>query len=122
MTAAAPTNGISAAVLAALIFGSVCAATGTFLLKVGATGHVQLIEFLNMRLIGGLVLYGLGSACWIFGMSRAPLTVVYPFTAMTFVLVIAAGYLFLGERVTFAGVGGSALILSGIGFIIWGNA
>lgn len=102
-------------VLMALILGSVCAAAGTFLLKLGASGNTGLVEFLNLRILSGLVLYGLGSASWIYCMARAPLNVVYPFTALTFVLVAILAYVFLGERLTTASLCGSALILLGIG-------
>ena len=53
-------------------------------------------------------------------MSRAPLSLVYPFTALTFVLVMLAGILLLNEEATLAMLGGSALILAGIGWIVVG--
>ncbi len=121
LAASAHATGLTLSVLAALIAGSLCAAAGTFLLKLGATGNFGLIAFINPRILSGLALYGLGSILWIYGMSRAPLSVVYPFNALTFVIVIASAYMFLGERVTLAGLCGSGLILTGIGCIAWGN-
>lgn len=113
-------NSIGGAVLVALIAGSMCAAAGTVLLKLGSSGCVALLDFVNGRMIGGLLLYGIGSASWIYAMSRAPLSLVYPFTALTFVLVMLAGILLMKEEATLAMLGGSALILAGIGWIAVG--
>lgn len=110
----------SGAIIVALIAGSLCAAAGTFLLKLGATDSVAVQDFVNPHIMGGLSLYGLGSALWIYAMSRAPLSVVYPFTALTFVLVMLAGVLLLKEEATPAMLGGSVLILAGIGWIAVG--
>ena len=106
---------MSLTVLLALLLGSLCATAGAFLLKLGANGNTALLEFFNLRIVFGLALYVLGSAFWIYCMSRAPLSVVYPFNALTFVLVVMLAYVFLGERPTTAMLLGSALILSGIG-------
>jgi len=113
-------DSFGAAVFVALIAGSLCAAAGTVLLKLGASGSVAVLDFVNTRILGGLTLYGLGSASWIYAMSRAPLSVVYPFTALTFVLVMLSGILLLNEEATPAMLGGSALILAGIGWIAVG--
>jgi undecaprenyl phosphate-alpha-L-ara4N flippase subunit ArnE len=48
-----------------------------------------------------------------------PLTVVYPFTALTFVLVYGIGVLIFGEAVRPITVVGVALILTGLGLIIY---
>ncbi|MGP8473952.1 EamA family transporter [Burkholderia sp. PR2] len=62
----------------------------------------------------GLLCYGAGTVLWIFALSKAGLTVVYPFTVLTFVLVFLAGILFFGERVSYAQWGGVAMILGGL--------
>ena len=54
------------------------------------------------------------------GLPRAPLSVVYPFTALTFVMVTLSAYVFLGERPSTADIVGAVLIVSGIGSIAWG--
>lgn len=107
-------------VFLALLAGSLCAAGGTFLLKLGAMNGTGLMDFVNFKIFAGLALYGLGSATWIYCMSRAPLSLVYPFNALTFVLVMVSAFVLLGERPSPANVGGSLLILSGIGCIALG--
>lgn len=108
-------------VLLTLIGGSVCAAAGTLLLKTGAVGRTELLQFFNLHVFFGLALYGLGSAMWIFGMSREPLTVVYPFTALSFVLVLLGAVVFQGERPTPTNLVGMAVVLVGIGLVVWGR-
>ena len=111
---------LTPALLAALLLGSLCAAGGTFLIKAGATGNAALAEFVNVRVLAGLALYALGSGMWIYCMSRAPLSVVYSFTAFTFVLVTLSAYVFFGERPGTPELIGAALIVCGIGSIAWG--
>lgn len=102
-----------------LLAGVLLAAVGQVLFKVGATGQSDLLEFVNPAIISGLVCYGVGTVLWILALSKAPLTVVYPFTALTFVLVYAAGVLFLGETATLRSLVGIALILVGL-FLVSG--
>jgi drug/metabolite transporter (DMT)-like permease len=97
-----------------LLVGTVCAAAGQIALKLGATGRVGLMEFLNPWIVGGLFLYGLGTVLWIWCLSRLNLTVVYPFTALTFVLVYLAGAIALKEPVTTGAIIGVALIMGGL--------
>jgi undecaprenyl phosphate-alpha-L-ara4N flippase subunit ArnE len=108
-------------ILLTLIGGSLCAATGTLMLKAGAVGRTELLQFLNIYILVGLGLYGLGSGLWIFGMSREPLSVVYPFTALSFVLVLAGAIVFQGERPSLMNVIGVIVVLVGIGLVVWGR-
>ena len=81
-----------------LVLGSCCAAAGTVLLKLGATGRTDVLSFINPKIIIGLGLYGLGAVFWIYGMSRQNLISVYPFTILSFTIVYLVGILGLGER------------------------
>ena len=100
--------------LATLLGGVLLASLGQVLFKLGATGRVELIDFVNPAIAAGLLCYGLGTALWIVALSNAPLTIVYPFTALTFVIVYAAGVIFLGEATSARSLGGMALILAGL--------
>lgn len=122
MPAGPPSSALSLDVIIALILGSACAAGGTVLLKMGATGNASLVDYANVRLASGLGFYATGSALWIFAMARAPLSLVYPFNALTFVLVMTASVLLFGERPTPTMIGGSGLILSGIACLTFGAA
>lgn len=101
-----------------LVLGSCCAAAGTVLLKLGATGRTDVLSFINPKIIIGLGLYGLGAVFWIYGMSRQNLISVYPFTILSFTIVYLVGILGLGERPSRLGFVGVALILAGLYLIV----
>jgi drug/metabolite transporter (DMT)-like permease len=104
-----------------LIGGSVCAASGTLLLKAGANGRTALIEFVNLWVIAGLALYMVGSGLWILAMAKEPLSVVYPFTALSFVLVLGGAIVFQGERPALVNLIGIGVVMVGIALVVWGR-
>jgi undecaprenyl phosphate-alpha-L-ara4N flippase subunit ArnE len=105
---------VTARVYLFLLTGTVFAALGQVLFKVGATGRDSLAEFINVWIIAGLVAYGLGTMLWIYSLSKAPLTLVYPFTALTFVLVYLFGVFVLREPTSISALLGVGLVLSGL--------
>jgi len=105
-------------IIAALSFGSVFAALGQILFKTGAVGRVSPLEFVNMWVAGGLVLYAIGTVLWVYALSKANLMLAYPFTVLTFVLVYIAAYFIFGERITATGITGVILILCGMLLIV----
>jgi drug/metabolite transporter (DMT)-like permease len=101
-------------ILSILIAGTILAAIGQVAFKVGATGRDSLLSFLNGWIAFGLTTYALGTILWIFALSKVNLTLVYPFTALTFVLVYAAGVLLLGESTSPKQLFGVGLVLLGL--------
>lgn len=97
-----------------LCLAATLAAAGQVLLKRGADGRATLAEFLNLQIGGGLLLYGLGTLLWIAALAHEPLVKVYAFTALSFVLVYAAGVWVLNEQLTTSGSVGVALVLLGL--------
>ena len=97
-----------------LSFSTVVAAAGQLLFKIGAAEAKQFTDFVNMPILFGLVLYGVGTAIWIYALSSEMLVNVYAFTALTFVLVYAGGLLLLGETISQAALIGVLLILLGL--------
>lgn len=102
----------SAWVLATL--GAVLGALGQICFKYGADGRGSLSELINTWIALGVLLYSFGTVLWILALSTAPLTKIYPFTALTFVLVNIFGILMLGERLSGNAMVGVALILIGL--------
>lgn len=105
---------MSRTLLLLLLAGTLCAAAGQVLFKIGASGREALASFFNLWLLSGLLAYAIGTLLWIYALSRVRLTVVYPFTALTFVLVYLFGVVILREPTTAKALVGVALVLGGL--------
>jgi drug/metabolite transporter (DMT)-like permease len=105
---------MSTQVVFALLTSALLAAAGQVCLKLGARDLKSFLSLANWTIATGLCLYFLGLLLWIFGLSRAPLHVVYPFTMLTFVGVAAASIVVLGERPSPTSVCGWVVILIGV--------
>jgi undecaprenyl phosphate-alpha-L-ara4N flippase subunit ArnE len=101
-----------------LVSGAVLSAAGQILLKLGAEGATALNDYANLRILLGLGCYALGAAVWLLALARLPLSRVYPFTILTFVLVYIAAVHFLGERISVALAVGVLLVFSGLVVIV----
>ena len=97
-----------------LFVGTVFAATGQVLFKLGASGREIILSFFNIWILSGLLAYALGTLLWIYALAKIKLTVVYPFTALTFVLVYLFGILILHEPTTIKALVGVVLVLGGL--------
>jgi multidrug transporter EmrE-like cation transporter len=102
-----------------LLVASACAAAGQVLFKLGAAGRTSLAAFVNPQIVGGGALYFLGAVLWVAALSKVPLSVAYPFTVLTFVLVYGASIVLLGERPSPAAFFGVGLVLTGLAVILW---
>lgn len=94
--------------------GAVLAALGQVSFKFGADGRTTLLAFCNSWILCGMLLYLAGTVFWIMALSNVPLTVVYPFSVLTYVLVNIFAVTVLGERLSFKGVVGTAFVLLGL--------
>jgi drug/metabolite transporter (DMT)-like permease len=103
-----------------VLAGSLLAAAGQLFLKLGASGATQLADYLNARLLIGFVLYAAGSVLWVMALAKLPLSRVYPFTVLTFVMVYVASFAILGERLTSQVISGAVLVLVGLVVIATG--
>jgi drug/metabolite transporter (DMT)-like permease len=97
-----------------LLAGTLFAAAGQVLFKIGASGRETISSFFNSWIFAGLLAYALGTLLWIYALSKVRLTLVYPFTALTFVLVYLFGIFILHEPAASRALVGVALILVGL--------
>lgn len=97
-----------------VLLGSLLGAGGQIYLKLGATGAASLADFLNGQVVFGFALYGIGAVLWVAALARLPLSRVYPFTVLTFVLVYVSSVILLGERITGQMLAGALLVLAGL--------
>lgn len=96
------------------------AAVGQLLFKKGAAS-VSLDPWswiLNIQLIVGLALHGLGFVLMVFALKHGNLSILYPFLATSYIWVAFLSVRYLGEP--FAGVQwvGLVLLVAGIGLIV----
>ena len=61
-----------------------------------------------------LALYGAATLLWVRILTTVPLSRAYPFMALAFILVPAAGFVFFHEPITMRYVLGAALIVAGV--------
>lgn len=113
---------MSGLTLALVIASCGLATAGQLLLRSGAAGHSDLLNFVNPLLVAGLAAYTASTVCWIAALARAPLVAVYPFTLLTFVLVGASAVIILGERVNGVVLTGWAVIVAGLALVWFGSA
>jgi drug/metabolite transporter (DMT)-like permease len=105
-----------------ILIGILFASSGQILWKIGMTeiGSISSISVtsivamaLNPWVVGGLICYGLSTVFWLIALSRADLSYVYPFIALTFVLIFH-------ENISIQRVTGAAIIVAGIIVLVRG--
>ncbi|HLI67208.1 MAG TPA: hypothetical protein VKU90_12665 [Caulobacteraceae bacterium] len=69
---------------------------------------------LSPAIVGGLALYGVGTAVWLAVLSRAPLSTAYPFVGLSFVITAGLGWWLFHEPIGPARLAGTALVVAGI--------
>jgi len=62
----------------------------------------------------GLVLYALSTLLWLFALSKTQLNYAYPFTALTFILVMLASYFVFSETIPVNRLIGVGIICIGV--------
>src|SRR5690606_32658051 len=65
----------------------------------------------------GLALYALGTGCWVLCLNYLDLSYAYPFTGLTYVLVLGCSWLLFGETVSLPRILGVMAICLGVGLI-----
>jgi drug/metabolite transporter (DMT)-like permease len=104
------------AFLAACLFFGVIA---QLLLKFATTeSHVQPNAlYAYAWVFCGLAVYALGTACWVLCLSHLDLSYAYPFTGLTYVLVVGASWLLFDEGVSLQRSVGVLAICLGVALI-----
>lgn len=77
------------------------------------------LAYLGAALLNPWVISGLAAAfgaamCWILALSKLPLSLAYPFTAMTIVIVVLAGRVIFSESLSIDQMVGAILIVVGL--------
>lgn len=114
----------------ALLLSITLATVGQLLLKAGmdATGisvalHPRALLGLvptvlgSWRLLLGFAAFATSSLFWLTALSRAPLSVAYPIVSLSYVIILGAAVLLLGERPTLTTWSGALLVMFGVALI-----
>jgi len=102
-----------------LVGSSILAAFGQMLFKWGAAGNTTALAYANIYILGGLICYGLSTVLWLWALSVERLSMVFPFTALTLVLIYGVSFFVLRENIGVRELGGAVLILGGLALIAW---
>lgn len=81
-----------------------------------ATEYAMAVAF-EPWLIGGMACYAISIVAWLVVLSRAEVSVAYPFLSLGYVIAAALGFFFLGENLTLTRIIGLALLCGGLVFI-----
>lgn len=88
---------------------------GTFLWKIGSNNVFSIQTFIsNPFIIGGFILYGIGSVLLIFALSMGELSILYPIISTGFIWAFLMSVFFLKENIYFSKVVGILIIIIGI--------
>lgn len=72
---------------------------------------------LDPLVIGGLTLYFVAAAVWLFVLSKVEVSLAYPFVALGFVLTAVFGRLMFHETLSPARIAGTLLICGGVALL-----
>ena len=112
-----------------ILIGIILASSGQILWKIGMSdiGPLSSVTLstawavvINPWVIGGLICYGLSTIFWLIALSRADLSYVYPFIALTFVIIFTASYLLFHEQISIQRISGAVIIIIGILVLVRG--
>jgi len=110
--------------IALLLFAVLLAACGQLLLKHGmqvatarahaSGGSLAVTAASSPMVLGGLAVFAISAVAWLAVLARVPLSVAYPFNALSYLIILAASALLLHERATALTWAGSLLVVSGL--------
>jgi drug/metabolite transporter (DMT)-like permease len=110
-------------VILVILIGIICASLGQVFWKLGmnAVGTIDNFSisaiisiFLNPLVLLGLSLYGLSAIFWLIALSQKDLSYVYPFIALTFIIVLLFSKFLLHENVGVYRIVGTLIIIAGL--------
>ena len=90
---------------------------GQILFKQAAATNIEKpfhLALLNSWMVAALFLYGFATGLWVWILRSTPLSIAYPFVALSFVLVPLGAHFLFGEQLTIRYASGVALIIAGL--------
>lgn len=99
-----------------VVFCAFLASLGQLLFKLGSESiSTNLLSWaMNLRIIGGMVIYFVGAILFIVALKHGNLSILYPLIATSYIWVVIFSTRFLGEPFSFTQWIGIALIIGGV--------
>lgn len=120
---------MSAASAGFLLFAIVLAATGQLMLKHGmqlatdrahsSGGSLVVAAATSPLVIGGLGVFFVSAMAWLATLSRVPLSVAYPFNALSYLIILTASAVLLHEKTTPLTWIGSLVVITGLLIVVF---
>jgi uncharacterized membrane protein len=115
-------------VIAAIVVSVAMAGVAQVLFKGGLNksgpvreGHMfvtkMILVLFTPRIMAGLALYGFSTLFYLWALSRAPLSFVYPMLALNFVIVTVLSRFVLGEHISGMRATGIAIVIAGVSLV-----
>jgi len=110
-------------VIIIILIGIIFASVGQVVLKIGMnsmgsitnyTPSTIIATFLNPYILSGLAMYGLAAIFWLIALSKRDLSFVYPFIALTFIIVLILSNVILKESIGIYRIIGTFIIILGL--------
>jgi len=105
---------VSLAVVGQLLLKIGMLRIGKFSLSISTLVHQYTRIFLNPFVIAGFFGFFLSALVWLYVLSRVELSIVYPFVALNYVLILFGSYFFFRESITTVKLIGVAVIMIGV--------
>lgn len=90
-------------------------------LSLGPGGGSYFALFIEPLFYMACIVFFAQVVVWLMVLRRLALSVVYPFTSVTFVTIMASGAIFFGESITLGNLLGALFIMGGVVVIAGGN-
>jgi len=72
---------------------------------------------LNLKVLGGLLVYFASAAVWLFVLARIPVGLAYPFVGLGFVITMLLAWAIRGETPSATQIAGTLTICLGVGLM-----
>lgn len=72
------------------------------------------------EVLGGLAIFAISALFWLWALSKAPLSIVYPFNGLAFIVILVTSHYLLRERLSAFSIAGAVLVAVGIGLVAIG--
>jgi len=111
-----------------LLFAVLSAASGQLLLKHGmqvatarahaSGGSLIIAAATSPLIIGGLAIFAISAVAWLATLAKVPLSVAYPFNALSYLLILTLSAVLLHERTNLLTWAGSLVVVSGLIIVV----